>query len=101
MFTLSDNASMCILLTCLLFLLLLRDVCGFPQTVHGGLTAAIMDETFGGLGVSLWKSGTLGFRPPAYTAHLEVDYKKKIPAGTVIKCSTGLQKIEDRKASGT
>ncbi|GAX80770.1 hypothetical protein CEUSTIGMA_g8205.t1 [Chlamydomonas eustigma] len=76
-----------------------RDVCGFPQTVHGGLTAAIMDETFGGLGVCLWKSGALGFRPPAYTARLEVDYKKKIPAGTVIKCSTGLQKVEDRKVS--
>jgi hypothetical protein len=25
-----------------------RDVCGYPKTVHGGLTAAIADETFGG-----------------------------------------------------
>ena len=25
-----------------------RDVCGYPRTVHGGLTAAIADETFGG-----------------------------------------------------
>lgn len=24
------------------------DVCGYPRTVHGGLTAAIADETFGG-----------------------------------------------------
>ena len=24
-----------------------REVCGFPRIVHGGLTAAIMDETFG------------------------------------------------------
>ena len=74
-----------------------RDVCGFPQTVHGGLTAAIMDETLGGLGVSLWRSGALGFRPPAYTARLEVDYKKKIPSGTVILCTTKLEKLEDRK----
>lgn len=53
-----------------------RDVCGYPQTVHGGLTAAIVDETLGGLGVCMWRSGALGFRPPAYTARLEVDYKK-------------------------
>lgn len=24
------------------------DVCGYPRTVHGGLTAAIADESFGG-----------------------------------------------------
>lgn len=74
-----------------------RDVCGFPQTVHGGLTAAIMDETFGGLGVCAWREGALGFRPPAYTARLEVDYKRKIPAGSVIVCSTQVEKVEDRK----
>ncbi len=51
-------------------------MCGFPQTVHGGLTAALVDETVGGLAVALWRSGALGFRPPAYTARLEVDYKK-------------------------
>jgi hypothetical protein len=28
-----------------------RDVCGYPRTVHGGLTAAISDETFGGANV--------------------------------------------------
>ena len=33
-----------------------RDVCGYPRTVHGGLTAAIADETFGGaLSCSLCK----------------------------------------------
>ena len=51
-------------------------MCGFPQTVHGGLTAALVDETFGGLSVSIWRAGKLGFRPPAYTARLEVDYKQ-------------------------
>ena len=76
-------------------------MCGFPQTVHGGLTAAIVDETLGGLCVSLWRSGALGFRPPAYTARLEVDYKKKIPAGSIILCTTELEKVEDRKVGGT
>ncbi len=74
-----------------------KDVCGFPMTVHGGLTAAIFDETFGGLGICMWKDGALGFRPPAYTARLEVDYKKKIPAGSIILCSTSVESIDDRK----
>jgi len=74
-----------------------RDVCGYPQTVHGGLTAAISDETFGGLGVCLWRSGALGFRPPAYTARLEVDYKRKIPAGNVLVTTTRVEKLDGRK----
>ena len=49
-----------------------RDVCGFPQTVHGGLTAAIMDETLGGLGVSLWRSGAIGWQH----AHLESEISR-------------------------
>ncbi|KAG2439859.1 hypothetical protein HYH02_010491 [Chlamydomonas schloesseri] len=53
-----------------------REVCGFPQTVHGGLTAAVVDETLGGLAVALWRAGQLGFRPPAYTARLDVDYMR-------------------------
>ncbi|KAG1665542.1 hypothetical protein FOA52_000688 [Chlamydomonas sp. UWO 241] len=74
-----------------------RDVCGFPQTVHGGLTAAIVDETLGGLGVCVWRAGALGFRPPAYTARLELDYKRKIPAGSVIVTSTRVEQVADRK----
>eukprot|EP00198_Chlamydomonas_reinhardtii_P006525 XP_001695861.1 predicted protein [Chlamydomonas reinhardtii] len=73
------------------------EVCGFPQTVHGGLTAALVDETLGGLAVALWRSGQLGFRPPAYTARLEVDYKRKIPCGSVILVSTEVEKVADRK----
>ncbi|KAG2453867.1 hypothetical protein HYH02_002074 [Chlamydomonas schloesseri] len=74
-----------------------KEVCGFPQTVHGGLTAALVDETLGGLAVALWRAGQLGFRPPAYTARLEVDYKRKIPCGSVILVSTEVEKVADRK----
>ncbi|GFR48862.1 hypothetical protein Agub_g10816 [Astrephomene gubernaculifera] len=74
-----------------------REVCGFPQTVHGGLTAALVDETLGGLAVALWRAGQLGFRPPAYTARLEVDYKRKIPNGSVILVTTEVEKLDDRK----
>ena len=44
--------------------------------MHGGLTAAIVDESFGFLWLSLRSKGQLPFRGPAFTAHLEVDYKQ-------------------------
>lgn len=44
--------------------------------MHGGLTAAIIDETLGGLYTSLLTSGNLGMTLPGLTARLEVDYKK-------------------------
>ena len=44
--------------------------------MHGGLTAAIVDESFGFLWLSLRSNGQLPFRGPAFTAHLEVDYKQ-------------------------
>jgi acyl-CoA thioesterase FadM len=46
--------------------------------------------------VSLWKSGRLGLFP-GLTARLEVDYKKKLPADTLIICSTELESIDRRK----
>lgn len=52
-----------------------RGVCGFPTIVHGGLTATVMDETLGFLLFALKKQKALPFWGPAYTAHLEVDYK--------------------------
>ena len=50
-------------------------VCSFPGTVHGGLTSAILDESFGGLMVNLWRVGWLGVWPPPYTVRLIVDFK--------------------------
>jgi len=32
------------------------------QVVHGGLTAALLDETFGGLSVSIWRAGGMGLQ---------------------------------------
>lgn len=52
-----------------------RDVCGYPKIVHGGLTAAIIDETLGFLLYALKQSKALPFWGPAYTACLEVNYK--------------------------
>lgn len=74
-----------------------REVCGYPSTVHGGLTAAIIDETLGGLMVSLWRGGTLGLSLPAVTARLEVDYCKTVPQNSLILCSAQVESIEGRK----
>lgn len=49
-----------------------RNTAGFPRIQHGGLTAAIIDESFGFLWLSLRSHGLLPFRGPAFTVHLEV-----------------------------
>lgn len=46
------------------------EVAGFPRVVHGGLTAAIFDEIFGGLLFSLKRYGGLPFWGPAYTVQV-------------------------------
>lgn len=74
-----------------------REVCGYPQIVHGGLTASIVDESFGGLYTCMLTSGALGVQLPAYTARLEVNYKSKIPAGSLLLVSTEVEAIEGRK----
>lgn len=75
-----------------------REVAGFPRVVHGGLTAAIFDEAFGGLLFSLKKDGNVATMwGPAYTVALEVAYKQKIPAGAMVLCSAQLESIEGRK----
>jgi len=74
-----------------------KEVCGYPATVHGGLTAAIIDETLGGLYTALLTSGSLGLRMPGLTARLEVDYKKRLAAPAVIHVATEVESIEPRK----
>lgn len=74
-----------------------REVCGFPRVVHGGLTAAIIDESFGGLLFALKQQKALNFWGPAYTVSLEVQYKSKIAAGSTVLCVTEVEKAEGRK----
>eukprot|EP00887_Chlorella_sp_A99_P004170 scaffold23.g4170.t1 len=74
-----------------------REVCGFPKIVHGGLTAAIIDESFGGLLFALKEQGAFPFWGPAYTVHLEVGYKHKIQAGRTVLCTTEVESVEGRK----
>ena len=52
-----------------------NNVCGHPTIVHGGLTAAIVDETLGGLNYLLKKRNMLD-SGPAFTVHMTMDWKK-------------------------
>ena len=52
-----------------------KNVCGHPTIVHGGLTAAIVDETLGGLNYLMKKRGMLD-PGPAFTVHMVMDWKK-------------------------
>ena len=73
------------------------DVCGYPGIVHGGLTAALVDEAMGHLFYALRTHGHLPFVGPAFTAALEVSYKKRIPAGSLLLVTCDLDWAEGRK----
>lgn len=51
-----------------------QDLCGHPSIIHGGFSAALMDEL---LGMLCWES----FHVPLFTATLTIDYRK--PVGLV------------------
>ena len=58
-----------------------EDYQGYPGILHGGITAAILDEATG--------RAFMGSDPKAsnfmYTAELKVKYKKKVPVGQPLK----------------
>lgn len=70
--------------------------CGHPGVVHGGLTSAIIDETFGAL-MYMLKARGLVEEGPAFTANLTVDYRAPIPAGIEVMCKCWLESTERRK----
>jgi acyl-coenzyme A thioesterase PaaI-like protein len=72
------------------------DVAGHPRVTHGGFTSAVLDETTGGLVFELKKAGLLG-PGPAFTARLEVDFKRPLPVSIPTLCSARLLSIEGRK----
>ncbi|KAG2500530.1 hypothetical protein HYH03_001307 [Edaphochlamys debaryana] len=87
------------------------DVCGHPGVVHGGLSSAIIDETFGYLlfllagaveGAQASAPGDLeavkGLAlKTAMTAHLEVDFVKPLPNDSIVACVAQLERVEGRK----
>ena len=73
-----------------------HDVCGFPTVVHGGLSATICDETLGGLLFSLKLENKIQ-SGPAFTARLEVDYRARVAASSLVVCSARLEQVDGRK----
>jgi acyl-coenzyme A thioesterase PaaI-like protein len=67
---------------------------GPPGLVHGGASAAVLDEA---MGAAVWQEG---FR--AATVHLELDYRKPIPIGEIIRIEGWLflEKIDSITARG-
>lgn len=53
-----------------------RQACGWPATVHGGLIASIVDESFGGLMMCLIRNRVISGWRPSYTVQLDVTYKQ-------------------------
>lgn len=74
-----------------------KDVCGYPSIVHGGLTAATFDETFGGLLFALKDQRLLPFWGPAFTAQLDISYISRISADRTILCTAEVESIDGRK----
>jgi hypothetical protein len=67
------------------------DVCGWPGVVHGGLTAALVDEAMGHLFLALRAAGELPFAGPAFTASLAVEYRRRVPAPSTILVTAGVE----------
>lgn len=74
-----------------------KNICGYPGIVHGGLTAAAFDETFGGLLFALKSQRQLPFWGPAFTAQLDITYISRIPPNSTILCTADVESIDGRK----
>lgn len=70
-----------------------RRVCGHPGIVHGGVTALILDESFG---QSYW-AWFATERGPGFTANLTVDYKSPMPALSWVCATIDVVSVEGRK----
>ncbi|KAA0150469.1 hypothetical protein FNF29_05272 [Cafeteria roenbergensis] len=67
-----------------------KSACGHPGIVHGGALAASFDDAFG----ALFFSRRMG---NGFTARLEIDYKRPVPAGTPLRLVSEVDSIEGRK----
>lgn len=68
--------------------------CGHPLFLHGGVIAALLDDSMGMLFLSLGK-GT------GFTANLSVDYRSPIPHGTELHVTAFLERTEVSQKSGS
>lgn len=64
--------------------------CGHPRIVHGGAIASLLDDAFG----CLFFAARVG---NGFTAKLEVNYRRPLPAGTEVHILTHIDRVEGRK----
>jgi hypothetical protein len=65
-------------------------MCGHPGLVHGGATAAVLDELFG----SMYDSQALG---KGFTANLNINYRHPIPANSEVIIHVWTHRVQGRK----
>ncbi len=62
-------------------------LCGHPGIVHGGIISALFDNTFGWLFFAMKQ-------PPAFTANLNINYRKPILANTTAILRAHVKEIQ-------
>ncbi|MBE9486241.1 MAG: PaaI family thioesterase [Desulfuromonadales bacterium] len=68
----------------------------YPDIAHGGVTAAILDETIGRAIMAFYDQNTFGI-----TIELNVKYKKPVPLGVELKAVGRITKDSGRIFAGT
>jgi len=68
----------------------------YPGMTHGGISAAILDETIGRAIMSFYDQNTFGV-----TIDLQVKYKKPVPLGVELKAVGRITKDNGRMFEGT
>lgn len=68
----------------------------YPNTTHGGISAAILDEVIGRAIMSFYGQSTFGV-----TIELKVRYKKPVPLGVELKAIGRITKDNGRVFEGT
>jgi len=72
-----------------------KDYQGYPGVVHGGIVAAMLDETAG--------RAHMGGYPPRFmfTAHLNIRYRKNVPVGVKLRLVGKAGPSKSRTATAT
>ena len=71
------------------------ELTGHPGVVHGGFTAALLDDLFGWAASSERKARNLG--PANFTANLDVNYRRPLLAGSTYLVEVRVDRVEKSK----
>lgn len=68
-----------------------KALCGWPGVIHGGASAALIDNTLG------WHYLVLSNKKPGVTMYLNVQYKNMVPADSAVRITSRLRSVSGRK----